>query len=52
MGPPVAVLLCRACVEISDRMVESGSWKLKHYVGMVEFLAREKYPDLKYLKME
>lgn len=50
MGAPIAVR-CRACAEISDRMVESSSWKLKLYVGRVEFLAKEKYPYLKYLKM-
>lgn len=45
-------VLFRVCVEISDRIVESSLGKLKLYVGCVEFLVREKYPHLKYLKWE
>lgn len=45
-------VLFRVCVEISERIVESSLGKLKLYVGCVEFLVREKYPHLKYLKWE
>lgn len=50
MGAPDAVLF-RVCVETSDGIVKSRSWKLKLHLGRAEFLARGKYPHLEYLKM-
>lgn len=44
-------VLCRVCVETSDRIVKSRSWELEVHVGRAEFLARETYPHLEYLKM-